>query len=313
MRAAHNRDELASPGAFESIMSTTSIPEIMSILSRAGCPVITDQLDILRCSQYGVNGGGQGDIYEGFLCDGDKVAIKTGRGDQSLDVAGGHITFKRVAREVYTWFKVDHQNVAQLLGMAMFRGHIAMVSAWIEPGDFYKFIHRFPNANRMDLCVQVTQGLAYLHENRIVFEDLKAKNVLINNQGIVKLTDFGLSTLEGSGIIFSITSTGNAVRGTTHWMAPELFRGSMRCSFEADMYALAMTFVEMFTDDLPFPGLMEAVVILKVVYEGEIPARPQRLIVGSVHHDWWWSFMQRCWSREPSVRPKAATSVHERM
>ncbi|QRV84732.1 FHA domain protein [Ceratobasidium sp. AG-Ba] len=305
----------------------------MSILSRAGCPVVTDQLDILRCSPYGVNGGGQGDIYAGFLCSGDKVAIKTGRGDQSLDVARGHITLKvrstrkcilqaglidrtmilltqRVAREVYTWFKVDHQNVAQLLGMAMFRGHIAMVSSWIEPGDFYKFINRFPNANRMDLCVQVARGLSHLHESRIVFGDLKAVGTLYH-AGLVKLTDFGLSILEGSGIIFTVTSTGNAVRGTTHWMAPELFRGSIRCSFEADMYALAMTFIEMFTDDIPFPGLMEAVVILKVVYEGEIPARPQRLIVGSVQHDWWWSFMQRCWSREPSVRPKAATSVHE--
>ncbi|KAG8705615.1 hypothetical protein FRC09_002849, partial [Ceratobasidium sp. 395] len=51
--------------------------------------------------------------------------------------------------------------------MAVFQGGISMISPWITPGDFYKFINAFPEADRMDLCLQVANGLAYLHKNKV--------------------------------------------------------------------------------------------------------------------------------------------------
>ncbi|KAG8708296.1 hypothetical protein FRC08_018976, partial [Ceratobasidium sp. 394] len=68
------------------ISSETPIPEIVRLLPESGCPDITSQIDIPRCSEWNINGGGQGDIYRGKLVDGRCVAVKTARGDQSLDL-----------------------------------------------------------------------------------------------------------------------------------------------------------------------------------------------------------------------------------
>ncbi|KAG8769145.1 hypothetical protein FRC12_005141 [Ceratobasidium sp. 428] len=163
------------------ITSSTPIPEIVSLLSQSGCPDITEQIELDLCSQWSMDGGGQGDIYRGVLLSGKEVAIKISRGDQSLDLSKGNIVFKRVARELHTWYKLEHRNTAKLLGMAVFRGHIAMVSAWIEPGNYYRFIAAYPDSDRMDLCLQVASGLAYLHEKGVVRNnDYQITNAILN-------------------------------------------------------------------------------------------------------------------------------------
>ncbi|KAG8682364.1 hypothetical protein FRC08_015008 [Ceratobasidium sp. 394] len=178
-----------------------------------------------------------------------------------------------------------------------------MISPWIEPGNFYKFIAAFPHADRMDLCLQVANGLAYLHENGVVFGDLKAQNVLVGCDGVAKLTDFGLSVLEQSKISFS--STQNPSGGSTRWMAPELITDSTGRSFEADVYALGMTFIEILTDAYPFPELSDVNIMFAVATKGITPTRPERLTMQSPRHEKWWELLQKCWNREPSMRPKA--------
>ncbi|KAG9120189.1 hypothetical protein FRC07_004406 [Ceratobasidium sp. 392] len=206
--------------------------------------------------------------------------------------------------------------------MAVFRGRIAMVSPWIEPGNFYKFIEKFPDADRIDLCLQVATGLAYLHEKGVVrndvdsrvtatsnnsifvwqvFGDLKAQNVLINLDGVAKLTDFGLSVFTQSNLSFSTTQ--NPGGGSTRWMAPELFEETPSRSQETDLYALAM---EILTDTVPFPLLSDFQVIHSVTVKHRTPDRPERLKTGFLRHDYWWSLLERSWDREISVRPKAS-------
>ncbi|KAG8772630.1 hypothetical protein FRC12_002960 [Ceratobasidium sp. 428] len=147
---------------------------------------------------------------------------------------------------------LDHENIAKLFGMAVFRDRIAMISPWIDTGDFYKFIEKFPGADRMGIRIQVANGLAYLHEQGVIHGDLKAHNVLIGSDGIAKLTDFGLSVLAQSNICFS--STENPGRGTIRWMAPEVFEELSKPSREADVYALAMTPISSISDLAEFKG-----------------------------------------------------------
>ncbi|KAG8710969.1 hypothetical protein FRC09_020842 [Ceratobasidium sp. 395] len=180
-----------------------------------------------------------------------------------------------------------------------------MISPWIEPGNFYKFISDFPEADRMDLCLQVADGLAYLHANQVIFGDLKAQNVLIGSDGVAKLTDFGLSILKRSHILFSATSTTGG--GSTRWMAPELIETSTDRSFEADVYALAMTFVEILTGEFPFPHLSDDMKVMYAVsFKNATPDRPKRLEVESFRHREWWRLLTQCWGRRPEMRPKAA-------
>ncbi|KAG8795259.1 hypothetical protein FRC12_016606 [Ceratobasidium sp. 428] len=140
---------------------------------------------------------------------------------------------------------------------------------------------------------------------RQIFGDLKAQNVLIGPDGVAKLTDFGLSILEKSQILFSTTSTVGG--GSIRWMAPELIESLTDRTSAADVYALAMTFVEIFTDRVPFYQLTDDVkVMYAVLYKRATPDQPKRLQVGSLLHREWWLLLSRCWSRQPETRPKAA-------
>ncbi|KAG9113177.1 hypothetical protein FRC07_007814 [Ceratobasidium sp. 392] len=239
----------------------------------------------------------------GALRSKELVAIKTSRGDRSLDPSRGNIVYKRLARELNTWHKLEHRNTAKLLGMAVFRDHIAMISPWVAPGNFYRYIIEYSNADRMDLCLQVASGLFYLHQKGIIFGDLKAHNVLIGHDGVVKLTDFGLSVLDESMISFSETK--NPGGGSTRWMAPELIQESTGRSVEADIYALGMTFIEILTGKFPFPRLSDVNVILAVATKGLIPDRPDRLKLQSLRNERWWSLLEKCWDRDPKQRPQA--------
>ncbi|KAG9092294.1 hypothetical protein FRC07_011697, partial [Ceratobasidium sp. 392] len=279
------------------------IPDIVALLSESGCPNITSQLNLELCSKNSIDGGGHGDIYMGTLLNGELVAIKTSRGDQSLDPSRGNLVYKRVARELNTWHKLEHQNTAKLLGMTVFRGHIAMISPWVDPGNFYRYIIEYPNADRIDLCLQVANGLFYLHQKGIIFGDLKACNVLVGHDGVVKLTDFGLSILEESMISFSETK--NPGGGSTRWMAPELIKGSTGRSAAADIYALGITFIEILTGKVPFPRLSDVNVILAVATKDTIPDRPDRIKMQSLRNEQWWALLQKCWDRDPKQRPQA--------
>ncbi|KAG8767262.1 hypothetical protein FRC12_006363 [Ceratobasidium sp. 428] len=171
-------------------------------------------------------------------------------------------------------------------------------------------------------CLQVATGLAYLHKSRVIFGDLKGNNILVGHDGVAKLTDFGLSVMEQTKISFS--SSQNPGGGSARWMvcydapvrpqfikcsvlqAPELIRGPAGRSSEADVYALGITFIEILTDQVPFPKLLNDMnVMFAIANEGLIPDRPSQLKAQSLRHDRWWQLLQRCWDRDPSLRPKA--------
>ncbi|QRV77972.1 hypothetical protein RhiJN_05987 [Ceratobasidium sp. AG-Ba] len=179
-----------------------------------------------------------------------------------------------------------------------------MVSPWVDPGNFYKFIKIYPKTDRMELCLQIANGLAYLHENQVIFGDLKAQNILIGFDGIPKLTDFGSSVLNNSEVIFSETT--NPGGGTTRWMAPELLRGDTGRSYSADLYALGMVSYEVFTETVPFPEIREDMqVMYAVVFKHRVPVQPRRLRIRSLRHKRWWSFLKQSWARQTDVRPLA--------
>lgn len=89
------------------------------------------------------------------------------------------------ARELFAWSKCDHDNVAKLIGLAVFRGQLAMVSTWMDNGALPDYLKRAPNADRHQLvsslvdialrcvykiqqCAQIIDGLAYLHSINMV-------------------------------------------------------------------------------------------------------------------------------------------------
>ncbi|KAG8781256.1 hypothetical protein FRC12_022064 [Ceratobasidium sp. 428] len=93
--------------------------------------------------------------------------------DTSNDDCQQQRYLKYTARELHTWSKLHHPYVLKLLGLAEYLGQISMVSPWIEGGSLRRYLARKPKTNRPRLCMQIAEGLTYLHESGVVHGDLK--------------------------------------------------------------------------------------------------------------------------------------------
>ncbi|KAG9122221.1 hypothetical protein FRC07_001497 [Ceratobasidium sp. 392] len=134
-----------------------------------------------------------------------------------------------------------------------------------------------------------------------VHGDIKGDNVLISDDGKLKLTDFGLTVMGQEHFLFSRTSPGG---GTLNWMAPELFTDHGVRSKETDMYALAMTMLEIITCEVPFKDLsfLDFRKIQAIAEQGMRPPRPDDLLAASPIGAEFWLVIEQCWAPVPSER-----------
>ncbi|CAE6462405.1 unnamed protein product, partial [Rhizoctonia solani] len=160
---------LFSLGTFQQYMAFT----MYECLVQHGCPDLTSLIDPLGFSSSPVAEGGFGDVWTGKYRDSNtKLAIKVLRFSLSM----GYIAKKegkRTAREIYSWSKLDHENVNKLLGITIFRERLGMVSEWMENGNLRQYIRRNNDVNRHELCIQIARGVSYLHGLNMVHGDLK--------------------------------------------------------------------------------------------------------------------------------------------
>ncbi|MBA0575168.1 hypothetical protein Golob_024959 [Gossypium lobatum] len=144
---------------------------------------------------------------------------------------------------------------------------------------------------------QILQGLSYLHVNGVVHCDIKSQNILIGKEG-AKIADLGCAKLMGKDGENQGFDT-SAISGTPAFMAPEVARGEEQ-GFEADIWALGCTIIEMSTGNLPWPELNDPVSALyKIGFSGKVPEIPS-----------WFSekgkdFLGKCLKRDLKERWKA--------
>ncbi|KAG8725006.1 hypothetical protein FRC09_010210 [Ceratobasidium sp. 395] len=284
------------------IKTDTELEEIFSYLKKHDWADLTEQLNMKEFSEAPYAGGHFGDVWCGRLKDGTQVAVKCLR----LQILKSKPTkeIKRTTREVYHWSKLKHKHVLDLTGIAIFRRRLAMISPWMVNGTLSDYVQNNPDINRWKLCIQVAEGLAYIHGCNMIHGDLKAKNVLVSEEGLVKLTDFGNSIMLECSVEF--TETTNRGGGTYRWMAPELLDGSEQDSTsQADVYALGMTMLEVMTGKQPFPErAIEANVILHVNQGGK-PLRPVEFCSETQFGDKRWNMLSQCWQKDTTARPTA--------
>ncbi|KAG8725017.1 hypothetical protein FRC09_010221 [Ceratobasidium sp. 395] len=288
----------------DTISSKMSTTEVVSILTQHGCPDITGELDINKCTPIPVAGGGSGDVHQGHLKDGRKVAIKCAR-IFITEVEFSRPDLKVAARELHAWSKYNHPNIVCLFGLAQFQGRIAMISPSMENGTLRQYIIRFPEVDRCQLCCDIANGVAYLHSMGAVHGDIKGLNILISQTGTAQLTDFGSVRLKTSTLLFTGSQTVTAI--SIRWTDPELLNEGGGSSFPADVYALGVTILETITGKVPFSDIKtEPAVITRVVVQKKLLERPQPLIPSSSRQgDVLWKLLVRCWSYDPRDRPLA--------
>ncbi|CUA75508.1 putative WD repeat-containing protein alr2800 [Nostoc sp, PCC 7120] [Rhizoctonia solani] len=283
------------------ISSEMSTQQIFDCLTESGCTNLSSEMDTRQATALIVSGGGFGDIWKGQLNKGGKVAIKAWR-TNTLEQRD-YKTVKRAARELFLWSRMNHPNVHRLQGVIMFRGeYLGMVSEWMDNGNLHEYLRKEPSADRYQLCDHVASGLEYMHSRNLVHGDLKAANVLVSSDGAAKISDFDFSVMsEVSGLIFSETS--NSRLGSLRWAAPELLLAEVpKRTTQCDVYALGMTFLEIFTGQAPYPECKQDFTVILTVQRGTLPTRPSEQLKDDERGNVMWRIMLDCWKRDLGER-----------
>jgi serine/threonine-protein kinase len=123
-----------------------------------------------------------------------------------------------------------------------------------------------PVDEALDIAMQIGKGLAKAHKKDIVHRDIKPGNVLITEDGHVKIVDFGLAKL---GSLSKLTMVGTTM-GTVGYMSPEQAAGD-EIDHRADIWALGVVLYEMLSGRMPFRGEVEAAVIYSIMNENPVP------------------------------------------
>ncbi|KAJ1311833.1 hypothetical protein OPQ81_010294 [Rhizoctonia solani] len=277
----------------EVIGKNSTIEDAVRVLSRMGCPDITSSIDLEGCSTHPVNGGSYCDIFLGKLNSGTLVAIKTWRvfGNAGVDSDFTKL-LKNTAKEFYHWSKLSHPNILPLVGLALFRGRISMVSEWMENGSLPCYLRKHTKVDRTRLCIDISAGLCYMHEQDMVHGDLKGANVVISPTGVAMITDFGSARLKEFTLRFTNASYSGGF--TLRWAAPELLSQdeiNHVASKSSDVWAYGMTALACKTDYQ----------VLDSLTSGQYPTKPS-----SNFSDELWEIITLCWSENPSKRPSIA-------
>jgi len=247
------------------------------------------------------------------------VAIKLLRGVHTDPKVLAH-TIKRLNRETKVWHALSHKNVTPFLGLCHELGPSpAMISPLYDNSDVGRYLNNNSQADRLALIIGVAHGLQYLHSQNVIHGDLKGHNVLIDDDGIPRLSDFGRSkfidhrgfttTLAGSArymapeLITSESDVDNeqeADENTVHDSTPALTK-------ETDVFSFSMVALEILTGKLPFFYFRQDTTVIALVQEGRRPDRSRCL--PTIFTDPMWALLVDCWDTDPKRRPNVGTAV----
>ncbi|KAF8600044.1 kinase-like protein, partial [Ceratobasidium sp. AG-I] len=210
-------------------------------------------------------------------------------------------------RELSTWSQLRHKGIAELLGLALFKGQLAMVSTWNKHGNVMSYIEQQPHMDRYALASIL--GSRFHASSFKVHGDLKGANILVSADGALQLTDFGLTIMHDATIHFS-KSANEVSGGTLRWMVKENESGSNpqpKLCKETDIYALGMVSdLEIFTGKRPFKELEKDTAVILALSKGKRPHRPKKILDQSPRGVPFWDILQKCWAQTPGDRPTAS-------
>lgn len=229
--------------------------------------VIAQQYEILQR----VGDGGMASVFTARrLADGHIIALKILREQYAAD--GEFIErFEREARAVSA---LAHPHMVRVIDSGRDGGVHFIAMEYIPGANLKELIRRHgpvPPADAAGIAAQVCEVLAYAHGAGVIHRDIKPQNILLTDDGGVKVTDFGIARATSAA---TITQTGT-VLGSVQYLSPEQASGA-DVGAAADIYALGVVLYEMVTGRLPFDGDSAVAIAIKHIHEDPVP--PQRLV-----------------------------------
>ena len=182
-------------------------------------------------------------------------------------------------REIALLRELKHPHIVQYLGSSSDANNLNIFLEYIPGGSIAKMLVEYGSLNEhlvVNFVRQILVGLAYLHSKDIIHRDIKGANILVDNHGAVKISDFGISkrvqdskTLlseGGSGISKGRMGLANnrvSLQGSVFWMAPEVVKQTAYTR-KADIWSLGCLIVEMLTGSHPHPNMTQLQAIFKI-------------------------------------------------
>ncbi|KAI9502570.1 kinase-like domain-containing protein [Coemansia spiralis] len=152
---------------------------------------------------------------------------------------------------------LDHKNVVKYLGTDMDDHNLYIFLEYVSGGSVSSALASFgmfPESLVRTYTAQILEGLLYLHEQGIIHRDIKGGNVLIDQDGSVKISDFGISKRVDEVVAASKKDRRASLQGSVFWMAPEVVKDT-HYTFKGDVWSLGCLVIEMMTGTHPFPDL----------------------------------------------------------
>jgi DNA-binding response OmpR family regulator len=172
------------------------------------------------------------------------VALKILKVKTEEDVFSGQFE-----RETTQLAKLDHSNIVKLLDHGCHEGVFYVVTEFIDGQSLGDIIKQSPlmEESAVDLGLEIADALSYMNSSGIVHRDIKPDNILISDEGEVKIVDFGLSREEDQQTV----SIKGEMFGTPQYLAPEYIDGK-KLTVKTDIYSLGVTLFYMVSGVLPF-------------------------------------------------------------
>jgi hypothetical protein len=232
---------------------------------RARGPVAGSKLDGRSRIDGEIGSGGMSTVYLAFDETLERpVAIKVLDSDISRDPNA----LERFRREARTVAQISHPHVVMVIDAGEDQGHPYIVFEHVRGEtlkDRIRRTGRLPVSEAVAYAIEIGRALEAAHERQLVHRDVKPQNVLIDEEGRAKVTDFGIArSLELEA--HQLTAAGRVV-GTTDYVSPEQALGQ-EVTGQSDVYSLGIVLYEMLTGEVPFKGESSVSVAMKHVREG---------------------------------------------
>ena len=243
--------------------------------------------------------GGMGSVYlaRDTVLTEEVVALKVLHADYTRDEA----QMQRFLREVQLMRRVNHPNVVRTFDVGAAEGVVFFSMEYVPGRPLSDLIDEqvIDRAFAPELLIQVSEGLSAIHEANIVHRDLKPGNLMITENGNVKITDFGVARPATSDL-----TAHDEIIGSVHYMAPEVWLGK-EITGAADYYGLGIILYELVTGALPFQH--ERPATLMWMHVKSEPIAPIQL--NPELEPWVNKLILKLMSKSPLDRPRNAKEV----
>ncbi|KAK8048300.1 hypothetical protein PG994_010030 [Apiospora phragmitis] len=172
-------------------------------------------------------------------------------------------------REISLLRDLRHPNIVQYLGCSSSADYLNIFLEYVPGGSVQTMLNSYgalPEPLVRSFVRQILDGLSYLHNQEIIHRDIKGANILVDNKGTIKISDFGISKkLEATNILNGAANNKHrpSLQGSVFWMAPEVVKQTSYTR-KADIWSLGCLVVEMMTGTHPFPDCSQLQAIFKI-------------------------------------------------